>query len=150
MRAPLNELQSIPASPSAHIIIATASVKYKKCKKLFSQAEENSCSSSDTAWMNREQNVQTPVMMHSPHLTSTVLRDPKKMRPEDSYTAAYTMPTEQHPHQPVATQQQPHHHHQAAMDYKYKKNFSVFSGFRKYSDYLSFHLYCVTARIWKR
>uniref|UniRef100_A0A8D0AUK4 Cohesin subunit SA n=1 Tax=Sander lucioperca TaxID=283035 RepID=A0A8D0AUK4_SANLU len=39
--------------------------------------------SSDAVWMNREQNVQTPVMMHSPHLTSTVLRDPKKMRPED-------------------------------------------------------------------
>uniref|UniRef100_A0A671YRW1 Cohesin subunit SA n=1 Tax=Sparus aurata TaxID=8175 RepID=A0A671YRW1_SPAAU len=39
----------------------------------------------DAVWMNREQNVQTPVMMHSPHLTSTVLRDPKKMRPEDSY-----------------------------------------------------------------
>uniref|UniRef100_A0A8D0AUI4 Cohesin subunit SA n=1 Tax=Sander lucioperca TaxID=283035 RepID=A0A8D0AUI4_SANLU len=40
--------------------------------------------SSDAVWMNREQNVQTPVMMHSPHLTSTVLRDPKKMRPEDT------------------------------------------------------------------
>uniref|UniRef100_A0AAQ6AC56 Cohesin subunit SA n=1 Tax=Amphiprion ocellaris TaxID=80972 RepID=A0AAQ6AC56_AMPOC len=51
--------------------------------------------SSDAVWMNREQNVQTPVMMHSPHLTSTVLRDPKKMRPEDSYT--FTMPAEQHP-----------------------------------------------------
>uniref|UniRef100_A0A8D0AUH7 Cohesin subunit SA n=1 Tax=Sander lucioperca TaxID=283035 RepID=A0A8D0AUH7_SANLU len=38
----------------------------------------------DAVWMNREQNVQTPVMMHSPHLTSTVLRDPKKMRPEDT------------------------------------------------------------------
>uniref|UniRef100_A0A665X0R5 Cohesin subunit SA n=1 Tax=Echeneis naucrates TaxID=173247 RepID=A0A665X0R5_ECHNA len=64
------------------------------------------------------QNVQTPVMMHSPHLTSTVLRDPKKMRPEDSYTTAYTIPTEQHPHQPLSTQQQPQHHHQAALDYK--------------------------------
>uniref|UniRef100_A0A3Q3X0P1 Cohesin subunit SA n=1 Tax=Mola mola TaxID=94237 RepID=A0A3Q3X0P1_MOLML len=63
--------------------------------------EENSCSSTDAVWVNREQNVQTPVMMHSPHLTSTVLRDPKKMRPEDSYIAAYTMPAEQHPHQPV-------------------------------------------------
>uniref|UniRef100_A0A671YQ17 Cohesin subunit SA n=1 Tax=Sparus aurata TaxID=8175 RepID=A0A671YQ17_SPAAU len=54
------------------------------------------CSSTDAVWMNREQNVQTPVMMHSPHLTSTVLRDPKKMRPEDSYAAAYAMPTEHH------------------------------------------------------
>uniref|UniRef100_A0A3B4XPM8 Cohesin subunit SA n=1 Tax=Seriola lalandi dorsalis TaxID=1841481 RepID=A0A3B4XPM8_SERLL len=67
-------------------------------KRKLPEAEENSCSSSDAVWMNREQNVQTPVMMHSPHLTSTVLRDPKKMRPEDSYTTAYTMPTEQHPH----------------------------------------------------
>lgn len=83
-------------------------------------AEENSCSSTDAVWMNREQNVQTPVMMHSPHLTSTVLRDPKKMRPEESFAAAYTMPTEQHPHQPVTPQQQTHHHHQAAIDYKYK------------------------------
>uniref|UniRef100_A0A7N8XQQ2 Cohesin subunit SA n=1 Tax=Mastacembelus armatus TaxID=205130 RepID=A0A7N8XQQ2_9TELE len=74
--------------------------------------------SSDAVWMNREQNVQTPVMMHSPHLTSTVLRDPKKMRPEDSYTTAYTMPAEQHPHQPVPAQQQPHSHHQTAIDYK--------------------------------
>lgn len=70
--------------------------------------------------MNREQNVQTPVMMHSPHLTSTVLKDPKKMRAEDSYSGAYAMPTEQHPQQPVPPQQQPHHHHQAAMDYKYE------------------------------
>uniref|UniRef100_A0A669BXC8 Cohesin subunit SA n=1 Tax=Oreochromis niloticus TaxID=8128 RepID=A0A669BXC8_ORENI len=54
----------------------------------------NSSSSSDAVWMNREQNVQTPVMMHSPHLTSTVLRDPKKMRPEDSFTATFTMPAE--------------------------------------------------------
>uniref|UniRef100_A0AAX7URG8 Cohesin subunit SA n=1 Tax=Astatotilapia calliptera TaxID=8154 RepID=A0AAX7URG8_ASTCA len=61
--------------------------------------------SSDAVWMNREQNVQTPVMMHSPHLTSTVLRDPKKMRPEDSFTATFTMPAEQHPHQPVPPQQ---------------------------------------------
>uniref|UniRef100_A0A3Q4HRP3 Cohesin subunit SA n=1 Tax=Neolamprologus brichardi TaxID=32507 RepID=A0A3Q4HRP3_NEOBR len=45
---------------------------------------------------------QQPIlMMHSPHLTSTVLRDPKKMRPEDSFTATFTMPAEQHPHQPV-------------------------------------------------
>lgn len=47
------------------------------------------------------------------------------MRPEDSYTAAYTMPTEQHPHQPVPPQQQAQHHHQAAIDYKYEKPFYV-------------------------
>uniref|UniRef100_A0AAQ4PX38 SCD domain-containing protein n=1 Tax=Gasterosteus aculeatus aculeatus TaxID=481459 RepID=A0AAQ4PX38_GASAC len=78
--------------------------------------------SSDAVWMNREPNAQTPLMMHSPHLTSTVLRDPKKMRPEDSYTAAFAMPTEQHPHQPAPLQQQqqqqpPQHPHEAAIDY---------------------------------
>lgn len=61
--------------------------------------------------------------MHSPHLTSTALRDQKKMRPEDSYMAAYSMPTEQHPHHPVPPpqqqqQQQQHHHPQTAIDYK--------------------------------
>ncbi|XP_078787390.1 cohesin subunit SA-2a isoform X4 [Oryzias latipes] len=72
--------------------------------------EENSCNSSDAVWMNREQSVSTPLMMHSPHLTSTVLRDPKKMRQEQSCTTAFIMPTEQH-------QQQPLHLQQAAIDY---------------------------------
>uniref|UniRef100_A0A3Q0SG09 Cohesin subunit SA n=1 Tax=Amphilophus citrinellus TaxID=61819 RepID=A0A3Q0SG09_AMPCI len=71
-------------------------------KRKLPEGQQFYCSSSDAVWMNREQNVQTPVMMHSPHLTSTVLRDPKKMRPEDSYTATFTMPAEQHPHQPAA------------------------------------------------
>uniref|UniRef100_M4ABB0 Cohesin subunit SA n=1 Tax=Xiphophorus maculatus TaxID=8083 RepID=M4ABB0_XIPMA len=62
-------------------------------------AEENSSSSFDGVWMNREQSVPTPVMMHSPHLTSTVLRDPKRMRPEDGYAATFSMPAEQHLHQ---------------------------------------------------
>uniref|UniRef100_A0A3B4YZD0 Cohesin subunit SA n=1 Tax=Stegastes partitus TaxID=144197 RepID=A0A3B4YZD0_9TELE len=98
---------------------ATASKRKLEYNKSLCPAEENSCSSSDAVWMNREQNVQTPVMMHSPHLTSTVLRDPKKMRPEDSYT--FTMPAEQHPHQALPPQQQqPHHQHQATIDYKYK------------------------------
>uniref|UniRef100_A0A7N5ZZC8 Cohesin subunit SA n=1 Tax=Anabas testudineus TaxID=64144 RepID=A0A7N5ZZC8_ANATE len=83
-----------------------STVRSKKSKPATSSKrklpeEENSCSSSDAVWMNREQNVQTPVMMHSPHLTSTVLKDPKKMRAEDSYSGAYAMPTEQHPQQPV-------------------------------------------------
>uniref|UniRef100_A0A8C7YJ15 Cohesin subunit SA n=1 Tax=Oryzias sinensis TaxID=183150 RepID=A0A8C7YJ15_9TELE len=64
-------------------------------------AEENSCISSDAVWMNREQSVSTPLMMHSPHLTSTVLRDPKKMRQEQSCTTAFIMPTEQHQQQPL-------------------------------------------------
>uniref|UniRef100_A0A8C7R095 Cohesin subunit SA n=1 Tax=Oncorhynchus mykiss TaxID=8022 RepID=A0A8C7R095_ONCMY len=60
-------------------------------------------------------NVQTPVMMPSPHLTSTVLRDPKKMRPEESYMGVYAMTSEQQ-HQQLPPQQ---HHHQTPMDYKY-------------------------------
>uniref|UniRef100_A0A7N8YHQ6 Cohesin subunit SA n=1 Tax=Mastacembelus armatus TaxID=205130 RepID=A0A7N8YHQ6_9TELE len=82
---------------------AASKRKLPEGEQFLSLVEENSSSSSDAVWMNREQNVQTPVMMHSPHLTSTVLRDPKKMRPEDSYTTAYTMPAE--------------HHHQTAIDY---------------------------------
>uniref|UniRef100_A0AAQ4RGC9 Cohesin subunit SA n=1 Tax=Gasterosteus aculeatus aculeatus TaxID=481459 RepID=A0AAQ4RGC9_GASAC len=85
-------------------ISSRGSTRSKKSKQATA-TEENSCSSSDAVWMNREPNAQTPLMMHSPHLTSTVLRDPKKMRPEDSYTAAFAMPTEQHPHQPAPLQQ---------------------------------------------
>uniref|UniRef100_A0A673YBJ7 Cohesin subunit SA n=1 Tax=Salmo trutta TaxID=8032 RepID=A0A673YBJ7_SALTR len=58
-------------------------------------------------------NVQTPVMMPSPHLTSTGLRDPKKMRPEESYMGVYAMTSEQQ-HQQLPPQQ---HHHQTPMDY---------------------------------
>lgn len=87
----------------------------------FCVVEENSCSSSDSPWLNRDQNLQTPVMMQSPHPNSNAVRDSKKMRPEDGYMMAYTMPTVQHPHQAVPLQQQQHHqHHQAAVDYKYK------------------------------
>uniref|UniRef100_A0A673YAP2 Cohesin subunit SA n=1 Tax=Salmo trutta TaxID=8032 RepID=A0A673YAP2_SALTR len=65
--------------------------------------EESSSCSTDAVWMNQEQNVQTPVMMPSPHLTSTGLRDPKKMRPEESYMGVYLPPQQ--------------HHHQTPMDY---------------------------------
>uniref|UniRef100_A0AAX7VSC7 Cohesin subunit SA n=1 Tax=Astatotilapia calliptera TaxID=8154 RepID=A0AAX7VSC7_ASTCA len=80
-----------------------STVRSKKSKPATASKRklpEGDSSSSDAVWMNREQNVQTPVMMHSPHLTSTVLRDPKKMRPEDSFT-----------------QQQPHPQHQTTIDY---------------------------------
>uniref|UniRef100_A0A8C9T057 STAG2 cohesin complex component n=1 Tax=Scleropages formosus TaxID=113540 RepID=A0A8C9T057_SCLFO len=60
---------------------------------LFS-VEESSCSSSDGMWINQQQTVQTPVMISSPHLTSTVLRDPKRIRPEESYMV-YPVPPEQ-------------------------------------------------------
>lgn len=83
----------------------------------FCVVEENSCSSSDSPWLNRDQNPQTPVMAQSPHPNSNAVRDPKKMRPEDSFMMAYTMPTVQHPHQAVPSLQQ---QQQAAVDYKYK------------------------------
>uniref|UniRef100_A0A673GKK7 Cohesin subunit SA n=1 Tax=Sinocyclocheilus rhinocerous TaxID=307959 RepID=A0A673GKK7_9TELE len=40
-------------------------------------------------WMSREQSMQTPVMMPSPHLTSTVMREPKHLRPEESYMGVF-------------------------------------------------------------
>uniref|UniRef100_A0A8C1J6Y5 Cohesin subunit SA n=1 Tax=Cyprinus carpio TaxID=7962 RepID=A0A8C1J6Y5_CYPCA len=50
-----------------------------------------------TIWMNREQSMQTPIMMPSPHLTSTIMREPKRLRPEESYMGVYTMtPDQQH------------------------------------------------------
>uniref|UniRef100_A0A672M6P6 Cohesin subunit SA n=1 Tax=Sinocyclocheilus grahami TaxID=75366 RepID=A0A672M6P6_SINGR len=59
-------------------------------------AKESSCSSSDVSmWVNREQSgPQTPVMMSSPHIVSTVLRDAKKLRPEQGYMGVYSMSNE--------------------------------------------------------
>uniref|UniRef100_A0A3B1K5C4 Cohesin subunit SA n=1 Tax=Astyanax mexicanus TaxID=7994 RepID=A0A3B1K5C4_ASTMX len=54
-----------------------------------------SCSSDAGVWMAREQSVQqTPVMMTSPHMTSTVLREAKKLRPDEGYVGVYTMSNE--------------------------------------------------------
>uniref|UniRef100_A0A8C1N8T0 Cohesin subunit SA n=1 Tax=Cyprinus carpio TaxID=7962 RepID=A0A8C1N8T0_CYPCA len=74
--------------------------------------EESSCSSSDVSmWVNREHSgPHTPVMMSSPHIVSTVLRDAKKLRPEQGYMGVYSMSNET-PHTPL--QQQQHQH----MDY---------------------------------
>ncbi|CAB1352655.1 unnamed protein product [Coregonus sp. 'balchen'] len=97
-----------------------SSIRSKKAKpastgkRKLPEAEESSSCSTDAVWMNQEQNVQTPVMMPSPHLTSTVLRDPKKMRPEESYMGIYAMTSEQQQHQQLPPQQ---HHHQIPMDY---------------------------------
>uniref|UniRef100_A0A673HQZ4 Cohesin subunit SA n=1 Tax=Sinocyclocheilus rhinocerous TaxID=307959 RepID=A0A673HQZ4_9TELE len=51
----------------------------------------------------------TPVMMSSPHIVSTVMRDAKKLRPEQGYMGVYSMSNET-PHTPL----QPQHQH---MDY---------------------------------
>uniref|UniRef100_A0AAQ5YF32 Cohesin subunit SA n=1 Tax=Amphiprion ocellaris TaxID=80972 RepID=A0AAQ5YF32_AMPOC len=101
-----------------------STIRSKKSKPATASKRKLSEGDSDAVWMNREQNVQTPVMMHSPHLTSTVLRDPKKMRPEDSYT--FTMPAEQHPIQALPSQQQPHHQHQNSLWKKYNLLTSFF------------------------
>ncbi|KAM9375919.1 cohesin subunit SA-2 isoform 2-T2 [Pholidichthys leucotaenia] len=76
--------------------------------------EEESSSSSSEVW---QQSMQTPVMMPSPHLTSTAMRDPKRAR-DDSYMAVYPIPhDQQQPHQHPQHHQQTPQHHQTPMDY---------------------------------
>ncbi|KPP72993.1 cohesin subunit SA-2-like, partial [Scleropages formosus] len=89
-------------------------------KRKMTEVEESSCSSSDGMWINQQQTVQTPVMISSPHLTSTVLRDPKRIRPEESYMV-YPVPPEQQQQQiqqPSPQVQPPQSQpHQIPMDY---------------------------------
>uniref|UniRef100_A0AAQ5YDL7 Cohesin subunit SA n=1 Tax=Amphiprion ocellaris TaxID=80972 RepID=A0AAQ5YDL7_AMPOC len=66
-----------------------SSIRSKKTKEKFALALE---SSSSEVW---HQSMQTPVMMPSPHLTSTAMRDPKRGR-DDSY-----MGTPQHHQTPM-------------------------------------------------
>uniref|UniRef100_A0AAY4ARS7 Cohesin subunit SA n=1 Tax=Denticeps clupeoides TaxID=299321 RepID=A0AAY4ARS7_9TELE len=74
-------------------ISSRGSTRSKKSKT--PAAKEGSCSSSDAGvWLNREQGAQTPVMMPSPHLTSTVLRETKKLRPDEGYMGVYAMSNE--------------------------------------------------------
>ncbi|XP_014810593.1 PREDICTED: cohesin subunit SA-2-like isoform X3 [Calidris pugnax] len=70
-------------------------------KRKVPEAEESS--SSDSMWLNREQTMHTPVMMQTPQLTSTIMREPKRLRPEENYMGVYPMQPE---------------HHQAPLDYK--------------------------------
>uniref|UniRef100_G3Q3N2 Cohesin subunit SA n=1 Tax=Gasterosteus aculeatus aculeatus TaxID=481459 RepID=G3Q3N2_GASAC len=75
--------------------------------------EEESSSSSEV-W---QQSLQTPVMLPSPHLTSTAMRDPKRAR-EDSFMGVYPLPhDQQQPHQLPQHHQQTPQHHQTPMDY---------------------------------
>uniref|UniRef100_A0A4W3JFM7 Cohesin subunit SA n=1 Tax=Callorhinchus milii TaxID=7868 RepID=A0A4W3JFM7_CALMI len=54
--------------------------------------------SNDGSWIGREHSLQTPLMMQSPQLTSTVMREPKRLRPEEeSYMGVYQMPPQHHP-----------------------------------------------------
>ncbi|XP_073676240.1 cohesin subunit SA-2 isoform X2 [Garra rufa] len=95
-----------------------SSIRSKKAKPATGKRklpEEESSSSSTEVWMNREQSMQTPVMMPSPHLTSTVMREPKRLRPEESYMGVYTMTPDQQQHAHSQTPQP--QHHQTPMDY---------------------------------
>uniref|UniRef100_A0A4W4FEX3 Cohesin subunit SA n=1 Tax=Electrophorus electricus TaxID=8005 RepID=A0A4W4FEX3_ELEEL len=82
-----------------------ASTGKRRLPEDYTQIRLCSCSSSDAgAWMTREQGVQqTPVMMSSPHMTSTVLRDAKKLRPDEGYVGVYTMSNDPQ-HTPLHTQ----------------------------------------------
>uniref|UniRef100_A0A671KAD0 Cohesin subunit SA n=1 Tax=Sinocyclocheilus anshuiensis TaxID=1608454 RepID=A0A671KAD0_9TELE len=82
-----------------------AASKRKLPEGTYALNQESSCSSSDVSmWVNCEQSgPHTPVMMSSPHIVSTVLRDAKKLRPEQGYMGVYSMSNET-PHTPL----QPH------------------------------------------
>ncbi|KTG39529.1 hypothetical protein cypCar_00008550 [Cyprinus carpio] len=89
-----------------------SSVRSKKAKPATGKRklpEEESSSSSTEVWMNREQSMQTPIMMPSPHLTSTIMREPKRLRPEESYmgvTQVTWMLAQRQQQEEVARQQQ--------------------------------------------
>uniref|UniRef100_A0A671YXI6 Cohesin subunit SA n=1 Tax=Sparus aurata TaxID=8175 RepID=A0A671YXI6_SPAAU len=82
-----------------------------------------------------KRNMQTPVMLPSPHLTSTAMRDPKRGR-DDSFMGVYPLPhDQQQPHQHPQHHQQTPQHHQTPMDYKYAYPSVAFlrSGFHNYA-----------------
>uniref|UniRef100_A0A672L0F6 Cohesin subunit SA n=1 Tax=Sinocyclocheilus grahami TaxID=75366 RepID=A0A672L0F6_SINGR len=79
-----------------------SSVRSKKAKPATGKRKlpegKTESSSSSEVWMNREQSMQTPIMMPSPHLTSTIMREPKRLRPEESYMGT---PQPQHHQTPM-------------------------------------------------
>uniref|UniRef100_A0A673JHJ7 Cohesin subunit SA n=1 Tax=Sinocyclocheilus rhinocerous TaxID=307959 RepID=A0A673JHJ7_9TELE len=80
-----------------------SSVRSKKAKpatgkRKLPEGKTESSSSSSEVWMSREQSMQTPIMMPSPHLTSTIMREPKRLRPEESYMGT---PQPQHHQTPM-------------------------------------------------
>uniref|UniRef100_A0A8C3S466 Cohesin subunit SA n=1 Tax=Chelydra serpentina TaxID=8475 RepID=A0A8C3S466_CHESE len=80
-----------------------STVRNKKTKPATGKRKiPEESSSSDSMWLNREQTMHTPVMMQTPQLTSTIMREPKRLRPEESYMGVYPMQPE---------------HHQAPLDY---------------------------------
>uniref|UniRef100_A0A8C5EJV0 Cohesin subunit SA n=1 Tax=Gouania willdenowi TaxID=441366 RepID=A0A8C5EJV0_GOUWI len=115
-----------------------SSIRSKKAKpSSISSAGTSESSSSSEVW---QQSLQTPVMMPSPHLTSTAMRDPKRGR-DDSYMGVYALPHEQpqphqHPHSSVTwmlaqrQQEEARQQQERAMNYvKLRTNLSIsFSG----------------------
>lgn len=80
---------------------------FKSWLYMSSVADKNSWSSTGAVLANSEPTVQTQVLMHSPYLISTVLRDQKKRTmPEDRYMTGYSMSTEQISHHSVLPPQQ--------------------------------------------
>uniref|UniRef100_A0A673VMC2 Cohesin subunit SA n=1 Tax=Salmo trutta TaxID=8032 RepID=A0A673VMC2_SALTR len=59
---------------------ATPTATVAAAKRKLPEAEDSSSSSTDMSWQH--QSMQTPVMMPSPHLTSTMMRGPGDMREE--------------------------------------------------------------------
>ncbi|XP_069468760.1 cohesin subunit SA-2 isoform X1 [Ambystoma mexicanum] len=79
-----------------------SSIRSKKTKpatgkRKILDAEESG--SSETMWLNREQTIHTPVMMQTPQLTSTIMREPKRLRPEESYMGVGVYPMQPEHHQ---------------------------------------------------
>uniref|UniRef100_A0A8C3HMZ1 Cohesin subunit SA n=1 Tax=Chrysemys picta bellii TaxID=8478 RepID=A0A8C3HMZ1_CHRPI len=69
-----------------------STVRNKKTKPATGKRKiPEESSSSDSMWLNREQTMHTPVMMQTPQLTSTIMREPKRLRPEESYMGVYPM-----------------------------------------------------------
>uniref|UniRef100_A0A6Q2Y3H8 Cohesin subunit SA n=1 Tax=Esox lucius TaxID=8010 RepID=A0A6Q2Y3H8_ESOLU len=88
-------------SKKAKAATPTANVAASKRKLPEGRLTEESSSSADVSW--QQQTMQTPVMMPSPHLTSTMLRGPGDVRGEpkrardDSYMGVYTPQLHQTP-----------------------------------------------------
>lgn len=78
----------------------------------------SACSAEESSSEVWQQGIQTPIMMPSPHLTSTAMRDPKRGR-DDSFMSVYPIPhDQQQPHQHSQHHPQTPQHHQTPMDYK--------------------------------
>ncbi|MGH0188178.1 UNVERIFIED_CONTAM: hypothetical protein FKN15_028284 [Acipenser sinensis] len=70
-----DDTMSVISGISSRGSVRSKKTKPATAKRKVAEAEESS--SSDGMWMNREQTLQSPVMMQTPHLTSTVMREPK-------------------------------------------------------------------------